>query len=98
MFDIQPRRDDSTCSRTFVPLSNIQQTHGLRGHVMTRQQERVNARMPKADEARHLQLQPGVPVLDVLHTSIDQDGNAYEVTRFVMRADLTGLFYDIPVE
>jgi GntR family transcriptional regulator len=75
--------------------------HGVledRGHVMTRQQERVNARMPKADEAQHLQLQPGVPVLDVLHTSIDQDGTPYEVTRFVMRADLTGLFYDVPVE
>jgi GntR family transcriptional regulator len=75
--------------------------HGVledRGHVMTRQQERVNARMPKADEARYLQLQPGVPVIDVLHTSIDQNGKPYEVTRFVMRADLTGLFYDIPVE
>jgi GntR family transcriptional regulator len=75
--------------------------HGVledRGHVMTRQQERVNARMPKADEARHLQLQPGVPVLEVLHTSIDQHGTAYELTRFVMRADLTGLFYDTPVE
>jgi GntR family transcriptional regulator len=75
--------------------------HGVledRGHVMTRQQERVNARMPRAEEARYLQLQPGVPVLDVLHTSIDQDGHPYEVTRFVMRADLTGLFYDIPVE
>jgi GntR family transcriptional regulator len=75
--------------------------HGVledRGHVMTRQQERVNARMPKADEAQHLQLQPGVPVLDVLHTSFDQDANPYELTRFVMRADLTGLFYELPVE
>lgn len=41
---------------------------------------------------------PGVPVLDVLHTSIDQDGHPYEATRFVMRAGLAGLFYDIPVE
>jgi GntR family transcriptional regulator len=40
----------------------------------------------------------GVPVLDVQHTSLDQDGNAYELTRFVMRADLTGLLYDTPVE
>jgi GntR family transcriptional regulator len=39
-----------------------------------------------------------VPVLDVWHTSIDQDGQPYELTRFVMRGDLTGLLYDTPVE
>jgi GntR family transcriptional regulator len=39
-----------------------------------------------------------VPVLDVLHTSVDQDGHAYELTRFVMRADMTGLVYNAPVE
>jgi hypothetical protein len=32
------------------------------------------------------------------HTSLDQDGQPYELTRFVMRADLTGLLYDVPVE
>jgi GntR family transcriptional regulator len=75
--------------------------HGVfedRGHVMTRLQEEVRARMPTPDERRHLKLTPGVPVLDVLHTSIDQDGEPYELTRFVMRADMTGLLYDAPVE
>jgi GntR family transcriptional regulator len=75
--------------------------HGIfedRGHVMTRQQESVSARMPKTDEVRHLQLPSGVPVIDVLHTSIDQDSNPYELTRFVMRADLTGLYYDMAVD
>lgn len=75
--------------------------HGIledRGHMMTRQQESVSARMPKTEEAHHLQLPSGVPVIDVLHTSIDQDGNPYELTRFVMRADRTGLFYDMAVE
>jgi hypothetical protein len=43
-------------------------------------------------------LPPGVPVLDVLHTSLDQQGQPYELTRFVMRADLSGLLYDVPVE
>jgi GntR family transcriptional regulator len=47
---------------------------------------------------KHLKLPPGVPVLDVLHTSLDQDGMPYELTRFVMRADLSGLRYDAPVE
>ena len=40
----------------------------------------------------------GVPVLDVWHTSIDQNGKPYELTRFVMRGDLTGLPYDVPIE
>ena len=39
-----------------------------------------------------------MPVLDVLHTSIDQAGQPYELTRFVMRTDLTGLRYDAPIE
>jgi GntR family transcriptional regulator len=43
-------------------------------------------------------LPAGVPVIDVLHTSLDQDGRAYELTRFVMRSDMTGLYYDTPVE
>ena len=75
--------------------------HGIfedQGHVMTRIREEVSARMPRPDERRDLRLPPGVPVLDVLHTSLDQRGQPYELTRFVMRADLTGLLYDVPVE
>jgi GntR family transcriptional regulator len=75
--------------------------HGIfedQGHVMTRIREEVSARMPRPDERRDLRLPPGVPVLDVLHTSLDQQGQPYELTRFVMRADLTGLLYDVPVE
>jgi GntR family transcriptional regulator len=34
----------------------------------------------------------------VTHTSVDQDGEPYEVTRFVMRADMNGLHYNAPVE
>jgi GntR family transcriptional regulator len=37
-------------------------------------------------------------VLDVWHTSLDQDGEPYELTRFMMRGDMTGLLYDVPVE
>ena len=75
--------------------------HGVledRGHTMARIQEDVSARMPTPDERDRLGLPPRVPVLDVLHTSIDQDGEAYELTRFVLRADLSGLRYDVPVE
>ena len=37
-----------------------------------------------------------VPVLDVWHTSTGRDGQPYELTRFVMRGDMTGLLYDVP--
>ncbi|MGO9780515.1 MAG: GntR family transcriptional regulator [Streptosporangiaceae bacterium] len=75
--------------------------HGIleeRGHTMARLREEVSARMPSTDETQLLHLSPGVPVLDVLHTSIDQDRQPYELTRFVMRTDLTGLLYDAPIE
>jgi GntR family transcriptional regulator len=75
--------------------------HGIledQGHVMARIREEVSARMPKPEETRLLHLRPGVPVLDVWHTSIDEKGEPYELTRFVMRGDMTGLLYDVPVE
>ncbi len=75
--------------------------HGIledQGHVMARIREEVSARMPRPEETRLLHLRPGVPVLDVWHTSLDQDGEPYELTRFVMRGDMTGLLYDAPVE
>ncbi|MGW0331261.1 GntR family transcriptional regulator [Streptomyces sp. NPDC003011] len=76
--------------------------HGVfeeQGHVMTRILDEVTARMPTPAEAEYLRLPGGgVPVIEVLHTSIDQEGEPYEVTRFVMRADMNGLVYDVPVE
>lgn len=68
------------------------------GYVITRVREEVAARMPTPDEIRRLTIEDGVPVLDVLHTGIDAQGRAFEVTRFVMRADLNGLDYRMPVE
>jgi GntR family transcriptional regulator len=54
--------------------------------------------MPTPAEEQALRLRPGIPVLVVRHVSIDTDGEAYEVTRFVMRSDLTGLRYEMPIE
>jgi GntR family transcriptional regulator len=67
-------------------------------HVMTRIREEVSTRMPRPDEVAAPHLRPGVPVLDVWHASIGQDGQPYELTQFVMRGDMTGLLYDVPVE
>jgi GntR family transcriptional regulator len=75
--------------------------HGVleeKGHTMARIDDEITARMPTPEEIQYLQLPRGVPVLDVTHTSVDQDGEPYEVTRFVMRADMNGLHYNAPVE
>ncbi len=67
------------------------------GHRLAAVREEVSARMPTPDEVERLAVPRGVPVLEVLHTGLDQDGTAFEVTRFVMRADLTALAFDLPV-
>lgn len=106
--------DPVNCVTTYIPWSIAKNTgllqeevphqfgiHGVleeQHHVMTRMREEVTARMPTPEENRLLRLQAGVPVLDVWHTSIDQDGEPYELTRFVMRGDMTGLVYDVPIE
>ncbi|MFG3492504.1 GntR family transcriptional regulator [Streptomyces sp. NPDC047972] len=68
------------------------------GHVMTRVRDEISTRMPSPEEAAVLDLLPGVPVLEVLHTSLDQDGVPFEVSRYVHRGDQTGLLYELPVE
>ncbi|WP_405955582.1 GntR family transcriptional regulator [Streptomyces phaeochromogenes] len=68
------------------------------GHVMTRVRDEISARMPTPEEAAILELLPGVPVLEVLHTSLDQQSVPFEVSRYVHRADQTGLLYELPVE
>ena len=99
---------------TYIPWSiakgtgllqeDIPHPYGIHGaledqhHTMMRLPEEVSVRMPHPDEGRYLQLRFGVPVLDVWHTSINQVGEPCELTGFVMRGDMIGLFYDVPVE
>ncbi len=68
------------------------------GHEITQAREEITARMPTPAEVTTLAIPPGVPVLEVLHTGIDQDGRPFEATRFVMRADSTALDYLLPIE
>lgn len=68
------------------------------GYPMHHMREEVHARMPSPEEAAALCLPPGVPVLDVLHTSYDSHERPFEVTRFVVRADLGALDYEISIE
>jgi GntR family transcriptional regulator len=67
------------------------------GHRLTLFQEDVSARMPSPDEAKALYMGRGVPVIEVLHTSIDQDGTAFEVTQFILPADRNVLTFELPV-
>lgn len=69
-----------------------------KGHDVVTVREEISARMPSPAEVAQLGLPGGVPLLDVIHTSIDQEGQPFEVTTFAMRADLTGLAYTMPVE
>ncbi|MGH3504400.1 MAG: GntR family transcriptional regulator [Nocardioidaceae bacterium] len=69
-----------------------------RGHPIARVREEVSSRMPTPEEERGLAIPPGVPVIDLLHTGIDEQGVPFEVTRFVMRADLSALDYNMPIE
>ncbi|WP_433215640.1 GntR family transcriptional regulator [Dactylosporangium sp. CS-047395] len=67
------------------------------GHQLARFRERVITCMPTPAEAKALRLPPGVPLLVVLHTSIDNADQPFEVTRFAIRADLAALDYQMAV-
>ena len=69
-----------------------------RGHRMSSIREEVSSRMPSPEEVESLRIPIGTPVIEVVHTSFDQDTVPFEVTRFVMRADTNGLDYRITIE
>jgi GntR family transcriptional regulator len=49
------------------------------GHKFARGVELLRSRMPTPDEARLLELDPGVPVVRMLHIDYDPDGRALQV-------------------
>jgi GntR family transcriptional regulator len=69
-----------------------------KGHIMTSGQDDVIARMPTPEEAKFFKFSPSTPVLDVTHTSYDQDGEPFEMSRFVHRGDRHGLRYTFGVD
>jgi GntR family transcriptional regulator len=68
------------------------------GHRLTRMREDVTSRMPSPEEVAALAIGPGVPVLDVWHTTINQHGDPVEVTHFVLPADRHQLAYELPID
>lgn len=75
--------------------------HGVledQGYVMARLEDVATARMATRAERTVLRLPAGVPVIDLSHVSLRADGQPYELTRFVMRGDMSSLTYNVPVE
>jgi GntR family transcriptional regulator len=68
------------------------------GHRLASIEEQVTARMPLPHETAALVLQAGVPVLDLRHTSYDQDGRAIEVTHSILAADRNALTFQLPAD
>jgi GntR family transcriptional regulator len=66
------------------------------GHELERFVEEVSGRMPSPEETRALRLSAGVPVITVVRTAFDTDGQAVEVCETVMAADRYVLSYDLP--
>lgn len=66
------------------------------GHTLERFTEQVGARMPTPQERRQLDLSAGIPVLLVLRTAYDVDGNAVEVCDTIKAAPAYQLEYDFP--
>lgn len=65
------------------------------GYTVRTIREEASARLPRHDEP--LMVPPGVPVIELLHTSINDDGTPFDVTCFIIRADMMGLDYTMPV-
>jgi GntR family transcriptional regulator len=66
------------------------------GHRLERFVEEVSGRMPSPEEAGALRLSSGVPVIKVVRTAFDTDGQAVEVCDTVMAADRYVLSYELP--
>lgn len=66
------------------------------GHRLGKFTEEVTARMPTSEEARALALPTGTPVLHLVRTAYDTDGQAVEVCDTVMAADRYVLSYELP--
>jgi GntR family transcriptional regulator len=69
-----------------------------RGHRLLAFREDISARMPRPDEVESLVISPGIPVIELLHTSLDQDGKPFEVTHFILPADRNALSFELTAD
>ncbi len=66
------------------------------GHRIGRLHEDVEARMPSPEEIEALSIPPGVPILEIFHTTSDVDDLPVEVTHWMLPADRNVLGFDLP--
>lgn len=66
------------------------------GHQLLRFTEEVSARMPHPDEAKALELSPGIPIFRVVRTAFDEEETPVEVCDTIMAADRYVLSYELP--
>lgn len=76
-------RQESADALPEGPYNLIEQLEYRFAHV----QELLRARMPTPDELRMLELNPGVPVVQVLHIDYDPDGRTLQVADDLYAAD-----------
>ena len=69
-----------------------------KGYLITYTREEVTARMPTPEEALGLQIPDGVPRARRPPHRDRPASKPFEVTRFIMRADYTGLDYTMAVD
>jgi GntR family transcriptional regulator len=67
------------------------------GHEPGRVREEWTARMPTHAEAELLGLGAGRPVMDLVRTTFDQDGDPVEVMLSAIAADTASVVFDIPI-
>jgi GntR family transcriptional regulator len=68
------------------------------GHRLDHFDEEITARMPTPEEAKALRLAAGTPVLTLVRTAFDTDGQPVEVCDTVMSADMYLLHYRLPAD
>ena len=66
------------------------------GHHLEHFTEEVSARMPQPDEARALQLGPGVPVIRLIRVAYTVNDRPVEVCDTIIAADRYVLSYELP--
>ncbi len=83
---------------TVVPKALFLCVEDLTGRRYTRARDQWIARMPTAEETSILELPSGAPVMHVVHTARDEDGDILEVSESIWPADRVMLIDDYPIE
>lgn len=83
---------------TVAPKALFLCVEELTGRRYTRARDHWIARLPTGDESSILELPTGAPVLHVIHTAHDQDGDILEVSESIWPADRILLIDDYPIE